>query len=247
MTKFAIVSTKLVDPKHDEILQLSSLVNEIKLLRNPEEKIELLDLDTDSRSWEDPITIQIDPFTYNYQHHFVYKLTNQLGKTWYFGGRDISFLALVALAVQRNVSFVPGEGSEYFWLLNKHVAVSRTIDRVDHGSRRIYAQTVISDLIGSDEVIENFLRGRTLSSVAAQAQEVFEQLLIQRNSQQCGCIPQHHLFYMVLEDHVLGVNNDDYTEKRYFEQFKDRLNLRDKDRLNSINEAWEKYWLKSGI
>lgn len=241
MPKYAFITTKLVDPRHDEILQISELIAEIQKLNKPEENIQLLDLEHDTRSWEAPISIEIDPFTYNFSEHFVYKLTGQQNKIWYFSNRDISYLALVALAVQRNALFNPAEGQNG-WLLNKHVAVSRTIDRVDHGSRRIYAQTVISDLIGNESVVSEFLNGRTLSSVAAQAQEVFEQLLLQRNTQQCGCIPQHHLFYMVLEDHVVGINSGDYTEKRYFEYFKERLIQRDNLRLQSINDTWNDHW-----
>lgn len=241
----SIISSTIVNSEVNELMKISKIVSKILDMKNQADSVILRSNFNNGKEWDEiTITITLDPFTYNYQQRTVLRLVldgdwKEENQTYYFSPNDTGMLAVVALMLFENSKriLLPENRA---WLMNKHVAVSRTINRVDHGSKRIYAQTVVMDLLMNDN--PEILAGRTLSQLASKSQEIFDSIMSNQNFHQCACIPQHHFFYMILEDQILGIEDAVYDENRYFNDFRDRLEARDKERLDEINRTWEAVW-----
>lgn len=225
-----------------ELNQLHTVTSMMMFLKHPRDEFILYPPDSDNA-----IVIGVDQFTFQHDTRFLYTLRveDADGKVvgnhdYYFALTDINELIAFALTLMRDGGEKELTNKECGWLFNKHTAVTRTVHRVAHGSRRIYAISAFRTLQQQQWAVLS-QQGKRLydESIAIEAQFERASSVIVNEER----IPQHHAFYMLFEDRLMHPGEErEYTFQRYRLEFENRLDTADLQKLEHIDLEWTNYW-----
>ena len=226
-----------------EFQVLHAVTTQIRQLKYPDDQLVIYP----SPDLQNAIVIGLDQFAFQQETRQLYTLKledgdhNVINKcSYYFALTDVDQLTLFALALTCRTEGKDLVDEASGWLFNKHTAVTRTIRRVAHGSRRIYAISAFRTL-QPQRWTELSQQGKQVYDESVTVEARFERARVTIVDEER--IPQHHAFYMMFEDQLMNVaENRIYTFDRYRREFENRLEVADLQKYDHICNEWDLFW-----